>query len=393
MDESMECNRFSFDAFASSGQKTGHAELIKTMRQLSLQGSSLNPDSISNFSDSAFSEPRLFSFFFRNAEYQPTLMQLLIGRANIQSMELVVHSDHCGRIVLPGLGYLKTELPNAELDLSCEPQRKSFSLKYNKQPIAHEFRESLLLPHTNIEIVRFIDPVISHFVSEVIEGSPQLALVSHPDNYLADISAALKLIQDIYPAFYEMLINCVQAIVLFDHPHLNSFAALGMHGMIFLNLRWPASPSFFLDGFLHQGGHVIFNEATLNRQDFFNVDPDTKLSIFSGQDDDRSVYEIFHGLYTEYVLTYVMKSVHNLEIYGRLSFIARAFKADLQSLSAYKKEIFTEVGLKCYETFQNSYAHLMGERDDLFIADLSGQQDEFDISEFKKKNSDLVRLS
>ncbi len=340
MDTNLELNEF-----LSQKKIAGKKELIQTMRFLSQEHlTEFSEEKIASWPDEIFLEPRLFSLLMQeNNHHSPT--QLLLDRF---------------------------------------PELRS-----NNQQI-------VLSSRTEIDIVKFPDQIVSDFLKEQIGNS---GIITYPKSqpYLNNLSTALKIIHDCNIKFYTQLIDCVKSVVLFEHPHANSLAALGLHGMIFLNVRWPTSILFFIDAFAHQGGHVILNEATLNREDFFIIDPDTLLgTVVNQQNDRRSVYEALHGLYTEYqvienLLLAEEKSLlpenERAELIGRLAYINKRFQKDILKIDSEKNNIFSEEGLTLFNIFKKLCDQLINQKPELAKVDLSGQLNEFDVTEFMKKNT------
>ncbi|MFM0170601.1 hypothetical protein PQR33_14885 [Paraburkholderia sediminicola] len=258
-----------------------------------------------------------------------------------------------------------------------------------------KFRSHLVIPGTSIEIVECVDTVVGAFFRDHVDASRELELAENPAMHIPRIAEALELIERCAPDFHEALATSLRSIVLFRHPSAASFAALGMHGMIFLNLSHRPSTTFFVDGLVHQGGHVVFSEATIHRQCYFNLPPDTELEQVIGYQDGRTVYEALHGLYTEFALVDVMdrarfasqiSAQEAIELHGRTEFIWKRFEADLRHLSPHANVIFSEVGLNLFNHFRHVYDAARARRRTSSTFDLGGQADEFDVDEFYRRN-------
>jgi len=249
------------------------------------------------------------------------------------------------------------------------------------------------VPGTAIELVEEMDAVIKGFLSQNIVGHEQIAIERSGPDVTARLLRALALVEKHLPAIAKLLHRSIRAILLFDHPTLNSFAALQMHGMIFLNIRRGTSVLFFVDGFVHQGGHVIFSEATLERQAFFKVSPDESLGSISGRRDARTAYEALHGLYTECALLEAFRALAQAdlevaernELAARTGFVLRRFRTDVRSMRGCANAVLSHQGELLLEYFAESLDQFES-RTALDTSDYTGHADDFDLTVFLKRN-------
>ena len=345
---------------------SGRQNLILTMRDMTSK-TSLGKLDLHIFPDDAFLEPRLFSWHFcSSSQIKVNIAQMLFSNLNERVLKpMQVKTDSTGAIILAGHGTLFTDSLNKELQLTYNS--KGITLSDCGRNISFQEIPRFLIPSTRIELVERTDPVIEEFFRKYIDKNSPLTLIKSPSQHLTQIKEALSLIKVCTPKLHNALMTSLRSIVLFQNPVLNSFAALQLHGMIFLNVCRPATTAFFLDGLVHQGGHVIFSEATLNRQDYFKVPPDTKMETISGRKDSRSVYEATHGLYTEYSLIKVMDRARRMldlapskiiELHARTAFILQRLKCDLHRFSLYKSAIFSSKGIELFEYFEQFCNHI-----------------------------------
>lgn len=254
---------------------------------------------------------------------------------------------------------------------------------------------ALTLAGTDFELVKVVDPVLGSFFNTHVGQGRAIEIVKSPSAWAPQLMRALRVIADVAPDFHGALSESLRAIALFEHPSMNSFAALGLHGMIFLNLCRPPSISFFVDGLVHQGGHVLFSEATLERRSFFNMSPDECVHAATGSRDSRSLYEVLHGVFTEFALVEILDrargrvgdAAETLELSGRVALNLTRFEADLSLLTSCQTKVFRASGLEMLEFFRlglNTYKQRQG-REEAF--DLHGQPDEFDIDLFLGRNA------
>jgi hypothetical protein len=140
-----------------------------------------------------------------------------------------------------------------------------------------------------------------------------------------------------------MMAQTVRRLVLFSAEGMNSFATTAAHGTAFINVALGDNELFFVEDLAHQCGHVIFSAASAEAGEDFVVPPSTPISLFNNQpDDQRSVYVVLHGVFTEALMAKCLDSClserifeasHEHELRGRLAFILRRFGADLRNIS------------------------------------------------------------
>ncbi|GAA4057391.1 hypothetical protein [Nonomuraea soli] len=224
--------------------------------------------------------------------------------------------------------------------------------------LLHGPRDVTVVPGTTIELVTGLDPILAAFLADNLDRPEELSLVEDPASHLPALERALALIAAVRPVFHEALTESLRAVLLFRHPDAESFAALGMHGMIFLNTPAGAGPAYFVEQLTHQGGHVLFSEATLSRGDFFTGDPEDSLSGYVGGDDPRALYDAFHGLYTESMECQVYTALlagdlpaeaERADFAERLKETGERHEIDLELISPHAAEIFSETGLAIHD--------------------------------------------
>ena len=392
---------FDFNQYIQDHYTAGQSELSRTVYEILIPHLKLESLEDVDWQENAFLEPRLFSWVVQSQGEKLPLSQLLYGSIKNsleKNIRIKARSDESGYVCLPQIGWLPTSCLNSEITINYDQKSGHASLKGNDKLTNISVINRLLVPGSRIEIIQFLDQIIASFIQKYIKDPTNFKLVSDPHPYLSPLGEALSIIHKCARDFYKLLTDCVRGIILFTHPTANSFAALGLHGYIFLNLRWPTGIAFFLDGLIHQGGHVIFSAATIQRQELFKVDPDISLTSLDDPSDGRTVYEALHGLYTENMLTRIMSDVLRLEIldrqqsvelYGRLSYICSRFKSDLHIMKNREHDIFTITGKKLYNYFDSTCQKLVLENPELLQQDLSDQGDEFDVSTFIKKNKNI----
>ncbi|MEV0195769.1 hypothetical protein [Nonomuraea sp. NPDC050691] len=337
----------------------GRAELAEAMRILATEAA---PDCPAG-APGDYLEPRLFSQLVRPGFEDMTLEQLLFGRAAEKPAEIVAMTDATGVVSLPGLGSCRTGFPQARVSMRFDRDARSFTVRSGAGgtqvcPLA----PSRTVGSTGIEVVDHLDPMLAGFLANHVEAAERLTLVDDPGGCLPDLSRALDLIAAVRPEFHGWLSESLMGVLLFRHPDAEPFAALGMHGMIFLNVPQSTTAAYFVEQFTHQGGHVVFSEATLRRGDFFAVDPETPLADFIAQDDPRIVYDAFHGLYTEHMELQIYRALlqqglvteaEGADLRDFAAAVSKRHATDLALIAPRAKEIFSEEGLAVFGEFQS----------------------------------------
>lgn len=248
--------------------------------------------------------------------------------------------------------------------------------------------QGLRMQGTDIEVLDAVDPIVATFFREHVDEHRPLLLAGDLSARLPQIDHALALIGQHAPNLHNALSGSVRALAMFTSPSVNSMAALGIHGLIFLNTCRPPTLAFFIDGLVHQGGHVVFSEVTLDRPAWFRVHPDTPLKSMIGTSDARTAYEALHGLFTEYALVGVMERVRQdaellasdaFELDVRTAFTLRRLTADLERLQPHAEALFSQEGHELYERFREVQGVMSAARPGDDQLNFDDQPDEFDI--------------
>ncbi len=388
------------DDFVPSQCLKGQVELAQAIGNLITDVLPEHEEKFRTWPDSVFLEPRLFTCFSENPPSSTQINQILYGGLSPaeRPKDLEVVSDSSGVICVPGVGWFQTELSNAALTLTYDHRGDIYSLCNGAASVNFGLLPALKIPGTNTELVRAPDPVLDSFIRRHCPGSPGMEYVHKPEAYLSTIATAFSVVRACSPSFYEALVDGVKLILLFRQPGASSFAALGAHGAVFLNLLEHDTLPYFIDQLVHQGGHIVFSAATLRRQDFFLVDPDSSLSGSSASG-RRTVYDALHGLYTEYAVTSVLRQADEqglligeprVELLGRLALTTKRYSADIQKINAESGRIFTDLGLKLFTWFREACTSLLVERPELLTYDCSGQvSQQLDFEEFMRRNPGL----
>ncbi|MGQ4419829.1 M20 family metallopeptidase [Streptomyces sp. SAS_269] len=318
-------------------------------------------------------EPRLCSQLVLGGLSGMTMDQLLLAGRREDPAPLTVAADDEGVVVLPGLGRVRTGRRAGELTVRYDDAARTLTV--DGEPMAYELEPCLMVPGTRIELVDRLDPVLKAFLDLHIDDPERLTLLTDGAAQLPCMARALDIIAAVSPGYHAALVESLRAVVLYRHPDAESFAALGMHGMIFLNVPDGAGVDHFVEELVHQGGHVVFSEATLHRAEFFRVDPEAELSGLIGRDDPRTVYDAFHGLFTEHMEYQIVLGAlergladdgERPEFRAHLTSVARRHLRDLRLIGPHAREIFSTAGREVLAAFQETYDRAAAAHPDLF---------------------------
>jgi len=391
---------FSLDTFLDSRRQAGRAQLTSAVRHLCVEEWRELEPIVASLDDDVVRDPRLLGHF-SIASTETPLAQLLYGLISPEKRPDAVEIRTCRRGVacVPNVGYFLTNRVNKDLILHWNKTANCYTITDAQEEVYYDFRPILRVKGTNIEVANAFDVLIDGCLQHAIvsmagENSGETVIVTDGGRHLPAIEKALSMIEKAYPEHHAALLQSLKYIVLFHHPFKNSFAALATHGAIYLNLRWPATPAFFFDEIAHQGGHVIFNEATMNEHEILKL-PKLDLADLIGRPDHRCLYEALHGLYTEYVMCKTMNAAlsQNLfsedeseEVWGRLCFATQKAELDLRNMGTDTDRVFTEIGKLMYEFFGSAHRANVALDPVPLTTDMSGTEYEFNYRLFAKKN-------
>jgi HEXXH motif-containing protein len=390
-------NTNDFMQFQRDAVVAGQQQLANAMRALLYK---YEPDIFEIFSDAGdelFLEPLLFAYF---AARDPVikLPQILLGYLDedMWPEETEVHADEAGRVYLPRIGYLLTEVRDRALALRWDEGSREFTLVDGDAPVPFELEEILYVPGTSIEIVRHPIPLLDDVLLESTPNASDFAVAeAQVAEHVDHIARALAMLRAEWPEYHADIEATLRQIVLFRSERLNSCASLSIHGVVLFNITDanPHDEVYFLDELAHQGGHVIFSAATVRRGDFLQIDPETPIGQLTGQvADDRSVYTVLHGAFTEYAMMQGMRrcldgvvllprQAH--EMLGRLAFISQKAAIDVANLAT--AGILTDRGRQLYEVFERSFQDMRREWPALFADyDFSSQPYNFSYELFAR---------
>lgn len=375
-------------AALTNALRTAHAETL----------SALLPGAI--VPDEAFTDPRLFAWTGGVRPPSIQIGQLLrladMGGPGNLGWTVPMRTDESGVLYWSRRGHWFSSQREATLAARIGSAATPAELTQQGRLVDGLWQAMPRLPGTNIEWVQRLDPVLAGFLDRHVDGGNAMVLEAEPRRHDAQAGHAMQLLCRYAPTWHAQLCGAIDSVLLFHHPRAASFAALGLHGMIGLNLSCSASVGFFIDGLAHQGGHVAFTEATLDRQAWFNCAPDDPLRAWIGeQGRARTVYEALHGLFTTSAVLAVQGSIpptawsgeaDRRERLGRMALAWKRLRLDLDGLSGCASDLFSPAGLELLTLFEQ-VARLHPEAAQAADwLDLNGHGEDFDATVFHANN-------
>lgn len=348
--------------------------------------------------DAPFLEPLLFAAFAAG-DAKDVVPGLLVGYLpeHGRPSACTVHSDARGRVYIPGIGTFATSRPDSTLLLHPQGPPRNWHLRWHGEPASRAYSPERHVGSTTVRLLHAHHPLLNRlYVDEANHGVD----VREPpaDRYAVPLENALDAVGRAFPRYHEALLHVTRGIVCFSGDEPNSFAAMGAYGVAFFNLghlRGGDAEVFCVEDLAHQCGHIVFSAMAQGGEGYFVVDPSTRLrDVVEDVNDDRSLYVTLHGVFTEAVMSVVLKRcledggydpARARELRGRLAFILHRFLLDLRNLDV--DSVFTPTGRALLESLHDVFDAV---RDDAAEAirglDLSGQPYVFDFGRFSEAN-------
>jgi hypothetical protein len=296
--------------------------------------------------DSAFLDPTLFSLAARGSLTPGDIALACVGAMNAdrRPRALAVSADDCGRVFLPGLGYL-LELP-ASRDVELEFNEAS-PIGYTAVG-AHATALRLKGMLFGCPAPSLLPYPIPHLVSEDGLGGLECVDVAARVHEPALLSAVRRL-ETAWPGFFAAIARVTRHVMLFDDKMHNSFATMSAHGTVFLNTALGTSEAYFIEDLAHQCGHTLFSAAWEGSEPLLSVPPETEVSKLISRDDHRTLEVALHGMITQLLMVMALDRVLDAEpsdddheMTGRLLFAMVRLGQDLRELAPIP--VYTEAG-------------------------------------------------
>jgi hypothetical protein len=352
--------------------------------------------------DEIFLEPLLFAYFnHANGDQCTTLQQLLFGYLDrgVRPPRIPVVAAGNGVIYMPQIGYFKTAIANARLDLVCDDG--AFRLEHDGNKVAYTFEPRLMVADGNLEVYRYNHPLFTPYYvpyNRWVKDLPpvEVDIEDAVKRHLSNLGKALAILKRYCPAFYDEILATNRSITLFHHPAVNCFVTLAIHGAIFLTTIPDNDEVFFVEELMHQCSHNAFNAVLFDKASYFNIDVELELlgEHLHKQNETRTLYSAIHGLYTVvkryegFDMLYTedcFRGRQKHEFLGRIGDLKKRLHTGLDDLN-YEK-VYTPKGLEMFQRLRqtgNETAQRLRALDGVF--DFSNQPSEFSYAKFAELN-------
>lgn len=355
-----------------------------------------------NYQPSLFNEAMLYHWFtisknpydkINEIKNSLTLDQITFGYQTKYSKKTIqVNSDTNGIIYLPNYGYLETKTSSENIELSCD-ENGEIILKFGKNKIDFNFHQSYFLDGTNIEVCRFQLPYSNMFFDNINFDSKNFSIIVN--QHLSIINHAFLKIKKLRPKYYEWFTKVITKIQVYDIPEVISFASMSMYSVPFVCTNISRSEVFYFEDIIHQAAHNIFYAITYyERANLFSHHPHSTISHFLNNDDQRTLYSSFHGLFTQaninlYFDICLDKSIFegklNHEVKGRLSDNMKRWEKSLMFFS--EQDVLSDLGALLFNELVSVYEYLHEKwSTEIQKYDTTNQSYIFDYTKFEELN-------
>jgi hypothetical protein len=360
--------------------------------------------------DRIFNEPMLFAYFYAHRK-GATLEQLLFGHIEKSKRPKSIQAltDAHGLIYLPEIGWLKINLNSEEVTIAQIENVSCLSVAFQGTNVPFTFESVLRVENTSFEIINHQHPLLAPHFFDSKNRLVNVEIDQITQTQKENLTKAFKLIYNYAPAYYSLLEQAIQKVVIFNDPQVkrNSFATVSVHGCAFFNSFQPEYDMiFFVEDIAHQCGHVIFNNMTHGNNTIFRVSPETVIKekgfigMIINMLEDRTLFVAFHALFTYYSIATCLEAcilkanftpIQKHEAMGRLAFCFRKYKNDINLLGKIDEEgkslYFTEAGLTLYRPMEELYNRIKTEwTEKLSKINLLNQPYNFSNKKFHKAN-------
>jgi len=297
---------------------------------------------------------------------------------------------------LPKIGYFKTNRKDKYLKLYKKETFGEYIFYDDYELVTYEFKDILNINDTNIEIYQYNISLLEKLFVDKNNHILNVDIKNTVDKHFTHLNNAFKILKIYYPMYYNRILKVTKGVVLFNGHGINSFATMSAHGIAFFNVTDDNYDEvFFIEDILHQCGHIVFSALTFEKQKYFVIDPNLPLSILNNyKEDNRSIYVVFHGIFTETAMNECLDICYDLNIFtgkqkhellGRFAFILKRFDIDIKNLNNVK--IYKKEGLNLFVTFMNVFERIYRKRFPEFAyIDITNQPYNFDYRKYLKLN-------
>jgi hypothetical protein len=344
--------------------------------------------------DTIFQEPLLYSYY-NVPRPSMKLAHILYGyiEPSLRPEMQEVATDADGVVYLPNIGYFETGLPKRKIVVHYKNNVYSFTDK--EVPVEAKFIPLTYIKGTSIELCSRNNLLFRDFFKQAGSGEISFFTGDEWDKHLKNVEKAFAIVQENFPAFYEMLQETVRRIVIFKSAAQRSFASLQVNGAAFFNIKEHDDEVFIVEDITHQCGHIVYYAVAYDRKTLLAAPEDTPLKNFTGNESDtRSVLNAFYALlpycFSNYCSklcddNHVFKDRQYHEFLGRFAFRMRKFTLDIKNFSS--PGIFKAKGNKLFEGIKSVHQLIYdANQATLQHFDVTNQQYEFSYDRFLQAN-------
>ena len=351
----------------------------------------------------------------RQKETQSTLETILYGYTAplLRPKRLEVVTDEFGRIYLPNLGWLITQLPNHTLEVTSN-QDGLINLLNQRMPTIFTFESIELIENTQIELLKYPIPLLKQFYYNTEQHQVEVEIEEISQKHRKNLNLAWSILKKYVPFHYDIIKMATNRVVVFnvDTYLRNSFATLSAQGIAFFNAYQDTyNEVFFVDDIAHQTGHIIFNALIYDVEKFLLVKPETiieNIIVENNLVETRDIHVIFHALYTYYTTFIclneclkndIFKDDKKHEALGRMKFYTEKCYRDMSLIESpsiernktntlyMMEDLFTSDGLIIYNEIKQTLKSMIDKwYDEVCNFDMSNQPYNFTYSKFTELN-------
>jgi hypothetical protein len=352
--------------------------------------------------DDIFLEPLLFAYFnHANRDQCATLPQLLFGYLDscARPDHIPVVSAGDGIIYMPQIGYFKTAIANARLDLVYD--NGVFRFEHAGQTVAYTFEERLMVADGQLEVYRHNHPLFAPYYipyNRWVKDLPAVAVdvETAVKRHLPRLERAFAILKQYCLPFYDEMLATNRSVTLFHHSAVNCFVTLAIHGAIFLTTIRDNDEVFFVEELMHQCSHNAFNAVLFDKASYFKIDVEHEIlgEHLNKKNETRSLYSAIHGLYTVvkryegFAVLYtedIFRGRQKHEFLGRIGDLKKRLHTGLDDLDFDK--VYTPKGFEMFQLLRQTGDEMAKRFQGLDgVFDFSNQPDEFSYAKFAELN-------
>lgn len=384
--------------------KTVYSEALEQLALLALKE---NEELVSSFDFSEIDKlyhPLVFDYFCGNSDryaLEQVLFTLIPGDCKVS-----VKATPENVVYVPYLGYFLLEKESSEEMFLVREGSIHRIEDANSNVIPSRFIE--VCEFDGIEIVQYnLLPYLQKFrvYNPDISIYRELTEVEVSNTFIelhTEIIRALTYLRDYYPDLFEAIKLTNKQIIFFRNKDVISFVDGALQGAVFITHKERDGFVMILEELIHQCSHNILNAYLFNYHDYFLITKDVQLQNYTQtQNDYRTIFSAFHGLYTVMQRVVVFYDIvfsgrylklserEKMEFIGRYCDQYPRFRTGLQKLNL--QEIYTEKGIALYTLLDGvCEKYLFPIEPVLKFVDVVDQPQEFDFTMFLESNTTAI---